>query len=177
MSEDDPVAATERWLRDVVVGLDLCPFAAGPLHRGGVRIVASRADDLAGLLAEVQHEATVLMQQGAETTLLVVPELELEFEDLLDVVEIGEALLEDLGWQAAVQLVGFHPDYVFGDGLGPDDPANATNRSPYPTLHLLRADDVERAIAGHPDIASIPKRNVALLRARAEKGDAQGAED
>ena len=164
----DAVAETTAWLADFVVALDLCPFAAGPLARDGVRVVQSRAADLAELMAEVVHESEVLLEGGAETTLLVVPQLALTFDGLLDAVELGELVLTDRGLGGDIQLVGFHPDYVFGDADGEDDPADATNRSPHPTLHLLLAAAVEQAIAGHPDVASIPRRNVALLRARAK---------
>lgn len=166
----DPLAATDAWLRDVVIGLNLCPFAAAPYGRGGVRSVESRATEPAELLAEVLDESNVLLEGGAETTLLVIPQLGLGFEELLDLVEIGEHVLEERGLGADIQLVAFHPDYVFADGEGPDDPANATNRSPHPTIHLLLAVEVEQIIATHPDIAEIPTRNVALLRAMAKEG-------
>ena len=168
----DAVAATEAWVRDFVIALDLCPFAAGPLGRGAVRVVASRGADVAELLAELLDEVEVLLEGVAETTLLVVPQLGLGFEDLLDISELAEDLLEQQGLGGEIQLVAFHPDYVFADGDGPDDPANATNRSPFPTLHLLVAAEVEAVIQDHPDIASIPTRNVALLRRLAEESDA-----
>ena len=118
------------------------------------------------------HVFEALLEGVAETTLLVVPQLRLGFEDLLDISELAEDLLEQQGLGGEIQLVAFHPDYVFADGDGPDDPANATNRSPFPTLHLLVAAEVEAVIQDHPDIASIPTRNVALLRRLAEESDA-----
>lgn len=161
----DPVEATETWLRDFVVALDLCPFAAGPLGAGTVRVIASRATTVQDLLADLLNEIEVLREQGASTTLLVVPSLLADWDDFLDVVAFAEDLLDETGDADLVQLVGFHPDYVFGDAPA-GDPANATNRSPFPTLHLLRRDEVARAIEGHPDVSGIPARNVALLRER-----------
>lgn len=166
----DPVTTTEAWLRDFVIALDLCPFAAGPFRAGQVRVVASRGDGLEECLAELLGEAQLLDQGqegGASTTLFVVPQLGLDFEELLDLVDLGEALLEQEDLDASVQLVGFHPDYLFADAE-PEDPANATNRSPFPMVHLLRRDDVARAIAGHPDVDGIPAHNVRVLRERAE---------
>jgi len=163
----DPVAATEAWLRDFVVALDLCPFAAGPLRAGAVRVIASRSCTMQDLLADLLNEIEVLRGEGASTTLLVVPSLLADWDDFLDLLAFAEDLLDETGDAAFVQLVGFHPDYVFGDApVG--DPANATNRSPFPMLHLLRRDEVARAIEGHPDVSGIPERNIALLRERAE---------
>ena len=163
----DPVDATEAWLRDFVVALDLCPFAAGPLRAGAVRVIASRSCTMQDLLADLLNEIEVLRGEGASTTLLVVPSLLADWDDFLDLLAFAEDLLDETGDADFVQLVGFHPDYVFGDApVG--DPANATNRSPFPMLHLLRRDEVARAIEGHPDVSGIPERNMALLRGRAE---------
>jgi Protein of unknown function (DUF1415) len=43
-------------------------------------------------------------------------------------------------------------------------PPNYTNRSPYPTLHLLREASVEKAVAAVPDAAEIYERNMETLR-------------
>lgn len=145
-----------------MVGLNLCPFAAGPLGRGkvGWGSVAVASDALTGLLTAVEE-----VQAGAyETYVLVLPEC--PFPELLDTAAAAEDLLEQTGLDQDFQLASFHPDYCF-EGAWKDDPANATNQSPHPALHLLRVEDVSRAVDSHPDIASVPERNMALLRERA----------
>lgn len=164
------VAVTEvrAWLRDVIVGLDLCPFAAGPLRRGRVRLAESEATELEAVLLDVMREAQLLVDDDTvETTLLLLPHALADFEDHLEATFLAEDLLAASGLEGTVQLVGFHPDYCF-EGADPADPANATNRSPVPLLHLLRTESVSRAIDTHPDVNGIAARNVALLRARAE---------
>ena len=155
----------ERWVTRVVVGMDLCPFARAPLEQGLIRFVESRAHDEATLLAEMMHELDVLEADDpeAETTILVIPELLSDFDHFIDVVALCEALLEQLGKSSTFQLAHFHPDYVF-EGTDADDPANHTNRSPHPAIHILRWDQVRHAMNTHPDIARIPIRNQALLR-------------
>ena len=160
-----PVEEVRRWIERVVIGLDLCPFARAPLESGRVRMVQSRAEDEASLLAELLHEIEILDANDpeAETTLLVIPEILGDFDQFLDVVGMCEALLEQQGKTQIFQLAHFHPDYVFANVDG-DDPANHTNRAPHPTIHILRWDQVREAMENHPDVGRIPARNQALLR-------------
>lgn len=162
MSADARIQAVQAWVREVVVGLNLCPFAAGPLGRGkvGWGSVDVASDALTGLLAAVEE-----VDAGAwETYVLVLPEC--SFPQLLDLAAAAEDLLEQTGLDQRFQLASFHPHYCF-EGAWKDDPANGTNQSPHPALHLLRVEDVSRAVDSHPDIASVPERNMALLRERA----------
>lgn len=166
----DAIDATAAWIEAFVVGLDLCPFAAGPLRAGRVRVTESRADGGAEVLAELLGELELLeADDEVETSLLVIPQLGLSFDDFLDLVGAAEGLLEVTGKDGSFQLAHFHPDYAF-DGAPEDDPANATNRAPHPTIHVLRVDSVSRAVDSHPDAEGIPARNVELLRRRAERG-------
>ncbi len=162
MSEDARIQAVQAWVQDVVVGLNLCPFAAGPLGRGkvGWRSVDVASDAVMALLSLAEE-----VKSGAfETALLVLPEC--SFPQLLDIAAAAEDMLEQTGLDETFQLASFHPEYCF-EGAWKDDPANATNQSPHPALHLLRVEDVSKAVDTHPDIASVPERNMALLRERA----------
>jgi len=71
--------------------------------------------------------------------------------------------------EGLLQVASFHPDYRFADS-DPDDIANFTNRSPYPTLHLLREDSVARAVAAFPDPEVIVERNIETLRSLGHEG-------
>ena len=174
---------TRRWLERAVVAENLCPFAGRALRRGDVRIVAG-AFDVQSCLARLAAEADALAAAGepdaadAPTVLLVLAPDERgttvvdELDDFLDLVALAEALLASLGHDGALQLASFHPDYAF-EGAPPDDPANATNRAPCPTLHLLRESAVSAAVARHPDPGGIPGRNMARLRALGADGVAR----
>jgi hypothetical protein len=153
-----------RWVQSVVVGLNLCPFAADPLSRGKVRVVASRGADTSELLAELLHEIDLLETTGeAETTLIAIPDLLGEFDDFLDAVAAAEALMAQRGLEGRYQLAHFHPHYCF-EGVAEDDPANLTNRSPYPLIHIIRWSDVRHAMETYPDVDQIPANNQARLR-------------
>jgi len=161
----DPVGLTRRWLRDVVVDLDLCPFARGPLQAGRVRIATSDAAETAAALADLGLELQRLQDADPgeiETTLLVFRTAFSKFPDFLEATAVARDLVAAVAG-GVMQLADFHPDYVFA-GVSRTDPSNWTNRSPFPMWHLLRESSVARAVAGHPDIHSIPGRNVTLLR-------------
>lgn len=161
----DHIAPVRRWIEQVVVGHDLCPFARPVLDR--VRYVVSEARDLEALLTDLAAELEALVNAAPArrpTTVLVVPHMLADFSDYLDAVELVDAVLADSGLEGEVQVASFHPEYRFADAPA-DDPAHYTNRSPYPLLHLLREDEVSRAVDAHPDVEAIPERNVAHFRA------------
>ena len=169
MSPVDPVARTRQWVDEFVVRLGLCPFAAHPLRQGRVHFVACPASEVEACFYWAGSQVETFIQQAVdevETTLLLFVKSELDdFEVLLDIVEELEQLLETSGADAYVQLAHFHPDYRFA-GVPTDDPANATNRSPYPIVQLLRVASVTKAVAAHGHAEDIPRRNAALLRSQ-----------
>ena len=161
----DPIADTRRWLDRAVIGLNLCPFAKAVVNKGQVRMVLSEARDEATLLAELGDELVRLRDAPAadvDTTLIVHPHVLGDFLDYNDFLDTADALVEELGLEGVLQVASFHPHYQFA-GSEPDDIANHTNRSPWPTLHLLREDSVSRAVEAFPDPDEIVERNVQTL--------------
>lgn len=160
-------AGTRQWLNEVVVGLNLCPFARREVDAGRVRFAISSHVDPEALLLDFASELNRLENEPQiATTLLVFAQGVPDFFDYLDLLDMAQAWLEEQGLEGEYQLASFHPDYLFADSAA-DDAANYTNRSPWPIIHLLREASVEQAIASHPDTARIPERNIRLAR---EKG-------
>jgi uncharacterized protein len=158
---------TLAWVERVVVGLNLCPFARAPLEGGRLRVVVTMCEDPRELLTVVDDEIDVLLGADStqiETTLLVHPKCLTEFDEDNDFLDHADHLLELRELTGIVQIASFHPEYRFVDSAI-DDPANYTNRSPYPMLHLLRESSVSKAVESHPDIEGIPTANIAKLRA------------
>jgi uncharacterized protein len=166
MSPEEIVAATRHWLEKAVIGLNLCPFAK-PVHaRERIRYVVSQAETPEALLADLIEELQILSAaepEEVETTLLIHPGVLSDFLDYNDFLGVAEEAVADLGLEGVIQVASFHPQYQFA-GTEPDDVTNYTNRSPYPTLHLLREASVERAVASVPDTAEIYQRNMETLR-------------
>lgn len=166
------VAATKTWLEKAVIGLDLCPFANAVHAKGQIRYVVSAAETpealLADLIDELQRLATADPGE-VETTLLIHPWVLADFLHYNDFLAVADAAVANLRLAAVIQVASFHPQYQF-DATGPDDIDNYTNRSPYPTLHLLRQESVDRALAAFPDPAKIFEKNIATLRVLGHDG-------
>lgn len=159
-------AAVRRWIETVVIGLNLCPFAARPFRAGQVRIQVSDCTDELELLTELQLELTRLDETPAaelETTIVAIPRMLADFLDYNDFLDRVDELLEHFGWSGEYQVASFHPQYQFS-GTQADDAENFTNRSPVPLLHILRERSVEAATDSHPDPESIPLANIQRMR-------------
>jgi hypothetical protein len=171
-ADDAAVRGTRRWLETAVLGLNLCPFARTPAREGRIRIARSDAVDVDALLADLQAELERLRDTDPselETTLLVHPRVLGDFLDFNDFLEVAEALLRALDLEGEIQIASFHPDFQFADSAAADI-ANATNRSPFPTLHLLREDSIEQVLAQVADPDAIYQRNIDSLRRLGQSG-------
>ena len=149
-----------------VIGLELCPFARSVYAGGRLRVRVSDTHTAAGLLDELRAELTHLHTADpgeCETTLLVHPRVLNDFVEFNDFLQICDATVRELDLEGEIQVASFHPQYQFA-GTSPDDIENHTNRSPYPTLHLLREASVERALAAVEDPRSIYENNIRRLR-------------
>ncbi|WP_223669705.1 DUF1415 domain-containing protein [Kangiella shandongensis] len=167
--EENIIASVRYWLSQTVIGYNFCPFARRELVKNSINYRVSSANSIENSLYELVEELQTLDHNACvETSLLIFPQSFDAFEDYLDLVEYGNQLFERLEYTGTYQIASFHPDYCF-DGLESDDPANYTNRSPYPILHILREASLEKALKNYDDPESIPQNNIELAR---EKGKA-----
>ncbi|MET0794531.1 MAG: DUF1415 domain-containing protein [Polyangiaceae bacterium] len=166
-SEATVLEETRAWLTQIVIGLELCPFAK-PVHvKGQIRYRVSVAETPEALLEDLLAELAYLSHadpEATDTTLLVHPRVLGDFLDYNDFLSVTEVALEELQLDGVLQIASFHPEYQYA-GNDPDDVANCVTRSPYPMLHLLREASVDRAVAVFPDASEIVNKNVATLHA------------
>ncbi len=163
------------WLKEFVVGLNLCPFAKPVLASDSLRISVCESDELTQV-AQLFMDELDLIRKAPEseiaTTLLVMPSALNDFEKYLSFLDNAENLVEDMGFDGIIQLASFHPDYLF-DGEPADAASHFTNRSPYPMIHFLREEMMERVLEDFPNPEQIPQRNIKTLegigRAEIEK--------
>jgi uncharacterized protein len=170
--EPDPIAATRAWVDHAVIGLNLCPFAKAVQAKGQVRYVLSPALDEATLQADLVaelHRLAAAPPALIDTTLLVHPGVFQDFLDFNDFLGVADATVEAMGLGGVIQIASFHPRYQFA-GNAADDITNHSNRSPHPTLHLLRESSIDAAVAAFPDAADIYERNIATLQRLGQDG-------
>ena len=162
-NDEEIILAVRQWVETFVVGMNLCPFAKRELVKNRVRFVTTAATTAEQLLQVLQTELELLnADPSVETTLLIHPAVLQDFYDFNDFLGCADILLLDMELEGIYQVASFHPDYQFG-GTRPGDAENYTNRAPYPVLHLLREESLERVIADYPDVDDIPERNIELM--------------
>jgi hypothetical protein len=165
VNPDPFIADTVRWLERAVIGLNLCPFAKAPHVKGRIHHAVSVAGSVPELNHELQRELLDLQSLPAverETTLLIVPHWLHDFLDFNDYLGQAQRLLKSLKLEGEFQIASFHPQYQFA-GTDVDDITNFTNRSPYPTLHLLRESSIDQAVAAFPQAEAIFEANMRTL--------------
>ena len=160
------IAATKEWLEKIVIGLNLCPFAKAVHVKNQIRYVVSTAGNSDALLADLKSELRSL--DGAdpeqiESTLLIHPDVLTDFVEYNNFLSVCDSAIEELELDGIIQVASFHPQYQFAD-TKIDDVSNYTNRSPYPTLHLLREASVTRAVESFAGVAGIYEKNIATLQ-------------
>ena len=160
------IADTRAWVERAVIGLNLCPFAKSVEVKGQVHYAVSQALTTQALLEDLIFELNQLVSGDSidmDTTLLIATGCLDDFLDFNDFLVLADRALVDLDLDGVIQIASLHPQYQFA-GTRADDITNYTNRSPYPTLHLLREDSIDRAVAAFPEAESIFERNMATLK-------------
>lgn len=165
VTTETAIEDTRVWLERAVIGLNLCPFAKSVHVKGQVHYVVSRAQNAQELLKELALELQALADHDPrvrDTTLLIAPDCLADFLAFNDFLAKADKTLRKLGLDGVLQIANLHPDYQFA-GTEADDITNFTNRSPYPTLHLLREDSIDRAVAAFPEAESIFEKNMETM--------------
>ena len=172
MSTNTYLQDTQTWFERAVIGLNLCPFAKAVHTKGQIRWVLCEATQPEALLATLVQELQVLASakpEAIDTTVLVHPRVMQDFLDFNDFLDVADGALEELQLDGVLQIASFHPQFQF-EGTAADDMGNFSNRAPYPTLHLLREDSIERAVAATPGAEDIFERNIVTLEALGPEG-------
>ncbi|MDO8457576.1 MAG: DUF1415 domain-containing protein [Burkholderiaceae bacterium] len=157
---------TQRWLERAVIGLNLCPFAKAVHVKGLIHYAVSDATTAAELLVDLKKELNSLVAGesiASDTTLLIAPYGLQDFLEFNDLLGKADKLLAKMGLEGVIQIASLHPSYQFA-GTEMDDITNFTNRSPYPTLHLLREASIDQAVAAFPEAETIFEANMQTMQ-------------
>lgn len=157
-------AEIDLWIQKFIIGLNFCPFAKKEIERQTVRYKISKTEQVNDALTCLLDEIALLEQQSEiQTSLLIFPCGFQIFDQYLELLNRADVLISQGGYSGIYQLASFHPDYCFAD-VDPSDPANFTNRSPYPILHILRESSIEAVLKRYPNPESIPENNINKAR-------------
>lgn len=176
-SADEPlhqmvIADTVNWLEKAVIGLNLCPFAKGVHVKDQIHYMVSTAQDAEGVAHDLHRELEALAEANPDkrdTTLLILPQALHDFLDFNDFLEIADEMIDELDLGGILQVASFHPLFQF-EGTTVDDVTNCTNRAPYPILHLLREDSIDKAVEAFPEADAIYEKNMETLGALGLEG-------
>jgi len=164
MQTEKIIKQTEKWLTSFIINYNICPFAKREHDQAKIRYTVIESSELEHCLESMINECQLLdAESNIETSLIIFPNTFKSFDEYLDFLNIAESLLIDQQYEGIYQLASFHPDYCF-EGETASDPANYTNRSPYPMLHLIRELSLEKALDSYPHPEKIPERNILLTR-------------
>lgn len=168
MTDQAIINSTQAWLNSFIIAFNICPFAHREQQRNSIRYQVAQTARFETALEILMQECDFLdTHPETETTLLILPTGFNDFDEYLDMLAMAEQLMIDQGYEGVYQLASFHPDYCFEAvdiTNNAEDPANYTNRSPYPMLHLIREASIERAVEKHPNPDNIPADNIKLTR-------------
>ena len=172
LTEKQIIALTSAWLEKVVIGLNLCPFAKPAHTKGQIDYFLSHARDESTLATDLRLAMQRLIAAPPETIdtcLLIHPWTLSDFIEYNNVLDIADEILDELDLIGVLQIASFHPDYQFA-GTSEDDVTNCTNRSPFPLLHLLREESLDKATAALPDASVIVDRNLETMNSLGHEG-------
>ncbi len=173
---------TKKWFEEWILKLNLCPFAHAVHAQEQIRFEIEESDDFKKCVQKAVAEIDFLIEHDSDshsedeiteddteyyidTTLLVFPNqtnFKESFEDFLDFVALVELYLEQNELDSEFQLVAFHPNFIF-EVEELNSKSHYTNRSPYPTLHILREKSVQKATESFGNVALIPQKNIEKL--------------
>jgi uncharacterized protein len=166
MLTQEIISLTKKWITDVVIGCNFCPFAAREVKLDTILYEVFLGEDKAAILEKLLDIFTIMDEDDkVETAFLILPNGQDDFLTYLDVVQQADDFLVQKKYEGIYQLASFHPQYLFA-GSTEKDPENYTNRSPYAMLHVLREDSLTKAIDNHPNVDRIPRDNIDFARAK-----------
>ncbi|MEH6633581.1 MAG: DUF1415 domain-containing protein [Halopseudomonas aestusnigri] len=171
-NKDNAAELTQLWVEKMVVGLNLCPFAAPEIHRDSVRYAVVEGSSTEAAIRSFLEEVLLIQENPEEeisTTLVIFPVGQEDFGDFLDLLALAEDCLEQVGLEGLFQLASFHPQYLF-DGVDESDITNWTNRAPFPVLHVIREGQMGRILSSYKSPEEIPEQNMLMMKDLGREG-------
>jgi uncharacterized protein len=160
MDSDIDINATKKWIKQVVIDCNFCPFAAQVFLQNKIEYTWLNEVDIDVCKQQLLLEFLKLDDNiNIETSFLLLPAYNYSFDLFLDIIAQAETLLIKNEYEGIYQIASFHPLYQF-EGADNNDPANYTNRSPVAMLHILRETSIDKVLDKYKNPELIPERNI-----------------
>ena len=164
MSNEATITATKKWINEVVIGCNFCPFASKVFLDNSIHYVVNNTTQQFSYQKNIETVIKYLqINKNISTAFIIFNNNYKYFEAYNNMLINVNNYLQKNKWHTKFQIASFHPEYIFS-GTTINDTSNYTNRSPYPMLHILREDMVSDAVAFYKDVAGIPKNNIAYTQ-------------
>ena len=158
------VKLTKLWIERFVIGLRLCPFAHFSFYDNTIyydvslnKKVKSCTKDLIDMVTKMKNSP-----ESEISNAFLIMDKSLTFDFMLTLKSKSDHILEDDEFESLFQTVVFHPEFQFADESFHAS-GNFINRSPLPMIHVLRTEEVSRAIESTLNVKEIPYQNKKLL--------------
>jgi uncharacterized protein len=132
------------WINDVIIGLNLCPFASAVYHDKSLKINLSNAtDELSAQKFFLDCLEETFESIQVKTTLVCYSSWDIDFEDFYDFVTEMNELLKEINLDLTYQLIAFHPNFQLAE-IPLTSFAHWPNSSPVPMIHILSFEDIRK---------------------------------
>ncbi len=158
MEEKKYINAVKFWIKELVIGMQLCPFARRSFEEERIMYRVSDIYEWEMNGREVLDFVYDLDEEEMSNGFMIFPEFRESFMSFQLFYRSVESFLKEKELDQTFQIVSFHPGYQFYDA-GRDEISNFMNRSPLPMIHFLRVEEVAAAIASHPNIDGVVREN------------------
>jgi len=102
------IAQTKKWITDVVIACNFCPFAAREVKRGSINYVVESATDIEICLQTFIDECIRMdNDEITETSFIIYTMAVSDFGGYLDLVSLAEALIEKENYEGIYQVASF----------------------------------------------------------------------
>ena len=160
MSTNSVVLNTQRWVHEFIIAHNICPFAKKEVDKGSIHYEVYDGRQMEDALCYLMDLCRKLDEDNEiEAAMFIMPNGFAAFDEYLDLLDVANELLAEQEYEGVYQLASFHPDYCF-EGVDEADASHYTNRSPYPMLHIIREEGLEKVLERYPNPEAIPERNI-----------------
>ena len=155
---DNSQLLLKDWINNVILGLNLCPFAKDSMPKLKIEKMSFSDTDI--LLDAVLNLSDKIIKKDLSNAIIYTDD-EISFNELNNICLDFQDVLDQMSIK--IKLVAFHPDFVF-ENLEYKNTANLVNRSPMALIHLISKDEITKVVQNFENAKNISLNNEKKLK-------------